>query len=139
MNKKRLTVSALIVAMGILVAVGIYAAFQPRFKPGKVYHFRYTFKSSLSFKGVAGFPLPGRTFLLVDGGTFSTPLTGLRGERIAVRDGSLPEDSFKIVERESPELRAGSFFQEKYQYHEVRYNFSNIEPQGLVPQLTLKN
>ncbi|MBI4160632.1 MAG: hypothetical protein HY506_01880 [Candidatus Yanofskybacteria bacterium] len=140
MTKKQMITVLVLVATLIASGALLYWRFfgRGKFETGELYRFKYTFRADLNVKGIRG-ALAGRTFVMEDGGTFSVPLKGPRGEPIAVPDGTLPDNSFRLVERESPELRVGPTFQAAYEYLEVRYHFLNPEPQETVPRLTPTN
>lgn len=101
-------------------------------KAGVEYKFEYTHK----FKD-ANTGLPGRSFIVTDKlEPFRSLEEGTRGEKFVLVDYSLPTNTFKIIEKESPELRTdGEVIQADYTYREVHYNLGEPEPQKKNPPL----
>lgn len=125
----------LIAGLGILIALVslisfLWASSKSTYKAGTEYKFEYTHK----FRDVDT-NLPGRIFEEIDKREhFRSLEEGPRGEKFVKVDSSLPINTFKIFEKESPELRSdGRVIQERYKYREVHYNLGKPEPQESIP------
>ena len=105
----------------------------PRFVPGVNYKFEYSKKTTY---GTGINVIPGRDFQVDETTVFPAPEEGTRGETFLVEDHSLPPNTFRLVEKATPEIRVGDrIFQKRQDYLEVRYHMVTEEPQRLIPHL----
>jgi len=121
----------IITGVGVLIVVAsLFWPSKQAWETGVEYKFEYTHK----FRD-ADTNLPGRIFETIDRREhFRSLEEGPRGEKFVKADSSLPVNTFKIFEKESPELRSdGRVIQEYYKYREVHYNLGKPEPQESIP------
>lgn len=132
-DSRKVKFRVLFAGIGILILLALLLwPSSKTWKTGVEYQFVYTHqftdeKTSLS----------GRSFILADRREpFRSIEKGMRGEALTILDSALPVNTFKIIEKTSPELKAdGQTIQEKYDYTEVHYNLGRAETQTIVPPL----
>ncbi len=132
-----LAIFAVVAFVGIGSLTNWFGLASPRFVPNTNYKFEYSKKTTY---GAGNATIAGRDFQVDEETVFPVPEKGTRGEIFLVEDTNLPENTFRLVERNTPEIRVGGvLFQKSYPYVEIRYHMVNKEPQTIVPHLKPKN
>lgn len=126
-------VFAVAVFLGVGVLTDWFGLASPHFVPNTNYKFEYSKKTTY---GAGNATIAGRDFQVDEETVFPVPEKGTRGETFLVEDSNLPVNTFRLVERNTPEIRIGGVvFQESHPYLEVRYHMVIEEPQTIVPHL----